>query len=95
MAPDTRFITRVAPAELAKKVWALVEPGKAYALYVDGGTRVELTLEIPAGRYRLEWVNTRTGEVAKRQDLDSQGKALVVESPQYTEDVAARIIARP
>src|SRR5262245_9698906 len=46
-------------------VQALSEPGKAYAIYVNGGTQAELLLELPAGQYPAEWVNTKTGRAEK------------------------------
>jgi hypothetical protein len=42
-------------------VQVLAEAGKAYAIYVNGGTQAELELEFPAGRYKAEWLNTKTG----------------------------------
>src|SRR5262249_35250425 len=47
---------------------ALVESGKAYAIYLRGGNQAELTVELPAGSYRAEWVNTRTGKVEKDEE---------------------------
>src|SRR5262249_44589793 len=95
MRPDRRLIASVEPPALANKVWVLAEPGKAYAIYVDGGTRVELTLELPRGHYRVEWLNPRTGAVDASRDLEHDGGRVKLASPAYTEDIAVRLVARP
>ena len=48
----------------------LARPGRAYAIYLSGGTQTKLVLDLPAGRFRAEWVNPRTGAVDKSQDID-------------------------
>jgi hypothetical protein len=81
-----------APGEKGEPtVRVLAERGRQYAAYVRGGTKAELTLDLPAGAYRLEWVSTRTGKVDKADDLRHAGGECVVSSPEYTEDVALRI----
>jgi hypothetical protein len=90
MAPDTTTVVGGVPAKAA--VHALSSPGKAYAVYLNGGTRASLELALPPGRYHAEWVNTRTGAVDKAQDVDGGRVTLV--SPDYQEDVALRVKAR-
>ena len=89
MAPDTKVIARVVPA--ATSVRALSEPGKAYAMYAHGGSKVRLSLNLPAGRYRAEWLNPRTGKLEKTQDIESRGGRSDVDSPDYEDDVALGI----
>jgi len=69
----------------------LGEPGRAYAAYVRGGTHAELALELPAGAWRAEWVDTKTGEVAKSQDFTHEGGASKLTSPPYKDDIALRV----
>ena len=76
--------------EAAKKCSVLAVPGKQYAIYVDGGPKAELELELPAGDYRAEWVDTKTGKVTKSEDV-AGGKAKVLRSPEYSEDIALKI----
>ena len=71
MAPDAKVIARVVPRSTS--VRALSEPGKAYAIYAHGGSKVTLSLELPAGRYRAEWLNPRTGKVEKSEEIDGRG----------------------
>jgi hypothetical protein len=92
MAPDPALIVSGVPAKGA--AYGLAEPGRAYAIYVAGGTQTELGLQLPAGRYRAEWVDTHTGAVAKGADLDHTGGRIVLASPRYIEDIALRIVAR-
>ena len=71
MVPDRSVIASGVPA--GASAYALAEPGRAYAIYLSGGTRAELGLNLPAGKYRVEWVDTRSGEVARTLDLDHGG----------------------
>jgi hypothetical protein len=77
---------------------ALVEPGRAYAVYVRGGTQADLVLELAKGHYRAEWVNTKTGKVDRAEDVDHAGGERSFASPAYEEDIAfraRRMEARP
>jgi hypothetical protein len=78
--PQTRVTARL-----------LAEPGRAYAAYVRGGTRAELVLELPAGAWRAEWVDTKTGKVAKAEDFTHGGGTRKLEAPPYTDDIALRV----
>ena len=79
------------PASANVTVRVLAEKGKAYAAYVRGGTRVELLADLPAGAYRVEWVNTQTGE-AKAQQIQHEGPRAKLTSPEYSQDIALRIL---
>ncbi len=89
MTPDAKAIARVVPEATSART--LSEPGQAYAIYLHGGTKVELTLNLPAGRYQAEWLNPRTGKVESSQEIQSHGSRVEVASPRYEEDVALRI----
>lgn len=93
LQPDPAVIASGVPQ--GASAHALAEPGRAYTIYLLGGTRAELGLELPAGRYRVEWIDTRTGEVARGQALDHPGGRASVASPEYAEDIALKIVARP
>ncbi|RJP22056.1 MAG: hypothetical protein C4527_22255 [Candidatus Omnitrophota bacterium] len=90
MAPDPSIIKKI-EANGSVNAWALVEKGCAYALYFQQGNQVELYLDIPAGVYRAEWVNTITGMVDRSQKIDHNGGEFRVESPPYTNDIALRL----
>ena len=90
MRPDDSDIKAVGNTA---KVYALAQPGKAYAVYVDGGSPgTTLLCEVPAGRYHAEWINPLTGEVDKSEDVSHAGGTLVLASPAYSEDVALRLV---
>lgn len=69
----------------------LAEAGKAYAVYVLGGTRAELLLDLPAGAYRVEWLHPRDGRFETPEKLDHPGGPCKLTSPAYAEDIALRV----
>src|SRR5205823_2067166 len=79
------------PPEARATVRALVEEGKAYALYVRGGTHAELVLDLPPGSYRAEWVNPKTGQADGVTGFKHAGGNKILVSPAYSEDIALRI----
>lgn len=72
----------------------LAEPGRQYALYLDGGRKAELALELPAGSYELSWLDPRDGRTLGTQALDHKGGRCSLQTPPYEEDLAVRIKAR-
>jgi hypothetical protein len=80
------------PAEARVTARALVETGKAYAIYVHGGSQIDLAVDLPAGTYRVEWVNTRNGKVEKKDEVKPLGRDSILSSPNYAEDIALRIV---
>jgi hypothetical protein len=97
MAPANGVIkqSRITGAPADKTaVWVLAETGRAYAVYVKGGTAAELSLELPAGAYGVEWVNPRTGRVEKAETFRQEGGDKTLASPVYSEDIALRVKRR-
>jgi hypothetical protein len=92
MRPDNSVIKGGVPTGATAR--ALVEPGKAYAIYLKGGTEASLVLELPAGRYKAEWRNTRTGKIDKTEEFNHGGGELKLASPAYSEDIALRVTVR-
>jgi hypothetical protein len=90
MHPDGSDIKAVGDAA---RIYALAQPGKTYAVYVDGGSPgATLLCNVPAGRYHAEWINTLTGAVDKSQDVSHAGGVLTLDSPPYAEDVALKLV---
>jgi hypothetical protein len=93
---STNIVTGLAEGLSAR---SLAEPGRAYAIYIcESGKKVEaqtrttsMELKLPAGRYRVQWVNTRTGKVENRDRLQHTGALVRLNSPEFIEDVALRI----
>jgi hypothetical protein len=92
MRPDSRVIKSGTPEGGSAR--ALVDPGKAYAIYIKGGPQATLSLTVPAGKYTAEWINPRSGNVDKIELIKHEGGELKVQSPLYVEDVALRVLAR-
>jgi hypothetical protein len=93
MAPDSKVIARVVPGSTSAR--ALSEPGRAYAIYAHGGNKVTLSLELPAGRYRAEWLNPSSGKVESSQVIEAHGGRIEVASPAYEDDVALSLRRAP
>jgi hypothetical protein len=79
------------PAAGAVTVHALADPGKAYAIYIHGGTHAQLALDLPAGTYLAEWIDTRSGHIERSQRFDHAGGDHTLTSPEYADDVALRL----
>jgi hypothetical protein len=83
--------------------------GKSYAVYlhhgrvvkgakpgyqVDGASRTtKLTMQIPQGRYTVEWLSPKSGRWSGRRTVIHGGGSCALESPVYTEDVALLVRA--
>jgi hypothetical protein len=88
--PDTAFIK----GGLAEKsrAHALVETGKHYALYIVGGVQTNLSLELPAGNYRAEWMDPLTGRSVQRTKLRHPGGITSIASPASAPEMVLRIL---
>ena len=99
MKPDNNVVkggTITAPLDggsVKATVEALAQRGKAYAIYICGGSQADLTINIPAGKYRAEWINTRNGNVVKEKLFSQTTAGQTLKSPVYSEDIALRILA--
>ncbi len=90
MTPDNSVIKGGVPDKAAAR--ALVQKGRAYAIYINGGSEADLSVELPEGKYRAEWVNTKTGEIDKQETFDHPGGNRTLESPKHEDDIALRIL---
>lgn len=90
MAPDVSVV-KSAPGGASAR--ALAKRGEAYAVYLDGGRRGDLVLRLAPGTYRAEWIDTRTGAVARSDGFRHGGGERALASPEYSEDVALRIVS--
>jgi hypothetical protein len=89
MKPNNSVIKSGIPEKATAR--ALAEPGRAYAIYINGGNQVDLVLALDRGAYNAEWVNTKTGSVEKRESFRYGGGDRTLSSPKYTDDIALRI----
>ncbi|UCG48690.1 MAG: hypothetical protein JSU94_02725 [Phycisphaerales bacterium] len=93
MRPDNSVIRGGIPDNATAR--ALVEKGRAYAVYVNGGSKANLVLDLPGGRYTAEWMNTKTGKIDRKRTLDHAGGSAMLNSPEYEDDIALRILHTP
>lgn len=91
MKPDNAVIKGGVPGQ--GRAWTLVEPGRAYAIYVMGRGPVELTLELPSGTFRAEWINTLSGSPESEESFTHDGGPRRLPSPDFAQDIALRIKA--
>jgi hypothetical protein len=59
------------------------------------GGAVEIALDLPAGLYRVEWIEPATGGVAKAEDLRHAGGRKSLAAPAFGEDLALSVSVRP
>ncbi|MFC1793229.1 hypothetical protein ACFL3Q_06540 [Planctomycetota bacterium] len=90
MKPDNSSIKGGVPDKATAH--ALVQKGRAYAIYINGGNQAQLVVELPKGKYRAEWVNTKSGKSDKNETFDHSGGNRTLESPGYQYDIALRIL---
>jgi hypothetical protein len=92
MRPDQTTIRGGVPSGGRARV--LSEPGRQYAVYLFGGNQADLQLDVPAGSYRVEWLNPVSGTVEKREDLAHPGGIARLSTPPYSIDMALRCVRR-
>lgn len=87
MQPDMRTVTHAAGAYAR----LLSDPGREYALYLDGDGPVDLTLNLPAGDYSGAWVNTKTGAIEAPENFQHRGGEKVFHTPEFRNGIALRL----
>jgi hypothetical protein len=89
MKPDNSVIKGGIPDKATAR--ALVQVGHSYAIYIKGGNKAKLIVELPEGAYRAEWVNTKTGKVDKTETFHHDNGNRTLSSSKYVDDIALRI----
>jgi hypothetical protein len=97
MRPDNSVVRSGVPTGVS--VRALVDPGRAYAMYIRPApgakewTPVEtLGVDLPSGTYQSEWINVLIGAIARSEQFGHTGGEKSLASPKYQDDIALRII---
>ena len=108
MRPEQGVIAKVEPEGQNLSVRVLAERGKAYAAYVHvplpkkpqdlakhrrKDVQATLSLELPAGDFAVEWVDTKSGRVANAATLEHDGGIAELASPPFDDDIALRVVA--
>ncbi len=88
MRPDNMVVAGVTEGVTAR---ALVEPGRAMAIYVKGGgPSTTLRVRLPAGAWTAEWIDTKTGSLARTTTANGGG-VTSIDAPVYDSDIALRL----
>jgi hypothetical protein len=90
MRPDFKAIQSGLPAKA--KAYALAESGRQYAIYLFGGPQAELGIDMPAGKYKAEWISPLNGNAIKSASVTHGGGVTTFNSPRYDPDIALRIV---
>ena len=88
MRPDSSVIIN----GQSGRPYALVQPGKQYAIYFYKNPGSSFELKLLAGNYEVEWMNPVTGARDQKKLLKHTGGKLVLVAPAYREDAALRIV---
>ena len=89
MAPDNSVIAGPLPGKTTAR--ALVEKGRQYAVYIRGEGAKQLVLDLPAGKYKAEWIDTKNAVVDDDKVFDHAGGHRTLAVPSYAEDIALRV----
>ncbi|MEO5893681.1 MAG: cellulase family glycosylhydrolase, partial [Ferruginibacter sp.] len=91
MRPDSTVVINSHPGKPGQ--YALIQPGKQYAIYFKENPGSDIEIKIPAGNYEIEWMDPVTGVSSKKKLLKHTGHKLKLTAPAYNEDIALRIAA--
>jgi hypothetical protein len=87
LKPDVSTVKHAAGAYAR----VLSSPGKAWAVYLDGRSPAELRINLPAGDYTGEWINTETGAVARSEKFRHSSGEKVLGAPDFQHGIALRL----
>jgi hypothetical protein len=73
--------------------YAMSVPGKSYALFVQavGVEQSELDLQVPDGRYSVEWISTFTGNKLRTEEITTSDGHLNVKLVFESGEISLRI----
>ena len=72
-------------------VWCFGVAGRDLLLYVRGDGRSALTLDLPPGSWRTEWIDVKTGARIRANVAATAGGPVVLDVPTYEVDIALRL----
>jgi hypothetical protein len=73
---------------------AISEKGKQYAVYFRNELNNQITFSIPDGKYTITWMHPYSGKYEKSVSVASKNDKLVLTVPEYTDDIAVKIIRK-
>ena len=69
----------------------LSDPGREYAIYLDGNGPAEVTLDLPAGRYSGEWINPETGSAERSESFSHATGEKILRAPEFRNGIALKL----
>ena len=98
MSPDSAVLKGELPQGLHAR--ALVQPGRAYALYLhaakpgerDFSGGVPLQLALAPGAYIAEWLDPVSGRIVKSERVAAGESATALAAPGFKDDLALRVV---
>ncbi len=90
MKPDNSILQF--SGENSGKFQVLAEIGKQYAVYFEKANSLEITMHLPDGNYKVEWINTLTGNSVRTDELKVEKESITMIIPEFQEDIALRIL---
>jgi hypothetical protein len=74
-----------------RDLYALANDGKQYAIYAVGGKNSWYRLNIPFGKYLVEWIDPVSGLKLLEEKVDHSSGDMRLDGPDYKTDIAIRI----
>ena len=87
LRPERGVVTRASGVSFR----CLGEPGRQYAIYLQGRSPAQLDLALPRGKYKVAWTDIITGGSLGEGPLESDGEGTSVVSPVFQDGVALSI----
>lgn len=87
MQPDLQLVVHSPGAHTQ----ALSLRGQVYALHIQGRGPMVLKLQLGEGHYKVAWFRPESGGEAGKQRVEHQGGVLTLTTPEFAEDLVARI----
>lgn len=79
----------------ATAVYVLAEQGRQYAVYIrcqDNEQCGSIVLNVPDGKYRVEWIDTREGFTGPSETIASVNRKLALRPVRFQTDIGATIL---
>ena len=90
LAPQPGFVISGVPSGGSARVMGVA--GETYGIYLHGGTQANLNINLPAGTWRGQWIDVRSGLVSGTvAEFAHPGGTCTLISPAYVEDIALRL----
>lgn len=88
MKPDVSFVAK-APGLFVR---GLSNPGKSYALFMEGRKPAAITLDLPSGSYVAEWIDPESGRTGRRENWEQDQQSKAMPCPDFGNEIALRIV---